>query len=611
MKAATVLLALLLVGLPSGGTAQAPRAKPRAGPPWQLRLPPVGSASDSTARAGATRVALATVTEREPNDSVAQATLIALDDTVAGELKAGPYPEGDEDYFALDLAAGTVVALDIDAFVIGSWIDAVLRLIGPDSVTLVAFSDDWDFSDSYIQYLVPVTGRYFIRLHDWYGRGGPGGFYLLKVGLVPQGPGDPTVALASTPGAFAMAAAATGEFYALAYGSDSYRIYRVTPGGSVSEFARIAPGYAYALVTDGFGDLLVTVNGVGTQTQAFAILRYSPAGRQSVFATGPGYAFPITVGPGGDVWVSGIRTSDRVGRLWRFSPDGTLKDSLVAPEAQDLAFSPAGELHFVSGTTVYKVGPRGPEPVITLNTLSGWSQNLAFDQDGYLYVGAPSNGRIHIYSPDYEVVHAPFAVTNLLGHGDIAFSRTSTGAMTSRLFVASWWFGSVFELNPTGIRAPGFRVGVDLLRLATVGVRSGAVGREYADTVRLQDPPGPVTWSVSWGALPPGLQLDAASGAITGVPIDSGAFRFSVRGVSGTRFGVGTFTIVVTTPAVDVAAAAGHLLGGASLPPDVQRYLDLQGNNNGHYDLGDLSALLRVRGQLPLVVQAQARRAVP
>ncbi len=607
-------VSLWTLALMAAATLSARAQVPWARPGGAARHP---YAAPSRPRPGAVplRVAAATATEQEPNDSISQATLIAVGDTVAGELKHGPYPETDIDYYAVDLAAGTVVSLEVDAYTIGSWIMPVMRLFGPDSTTTVAWSCCAILEiDDYLQYFVPVSGRYFIKVYDWDGRGGPGGFYQLKVGLVPQGPGDPTSVFASTPSAVSVAASAGGDLYVLLQTfADGYRIQRVTPQGSVSELASIPavdPGpYAYALAMDGFGNLLVTVDGV--RPDSFEIRRYSPAGGLSRVFVGHGSAGPITVGPDGDVW-AGVQLwpPDRY-QIWRFSPDGVLKDSVSVPYAASLAFAPSGELHFTAGSTVFKLAAHGAEPVIALDRWPESDLSIAFDRDGYLYVGDPSLSRVHLYSPSYVAVDTPFAVTRISGVSGLAFGRTVTGEMTSRLFVVSGGSPSTLEVNPAGVRAPGFHVGVDLLPLRTAALRSGFMGVAYADTVRLADPPGLVVWRISWGALPPGLSLDSASGVVSGVPVGAGEYRFSVIGTSGGRLGNRTFTLEVGAPAVDVAAAAAALLGGPPLPQDVQRYLDMQGNNNGRFDLADLRALLKARALLPAVVQASSKGRAP
>jgi hypothetical protein len=149
-----------------------------------LRAPPK-SAHSRTARSnghalapvGRGQLDMTTVNESEPNDSIPAADPIALGDAVAGLVS----PEFDVDYFGIDLAAGTTLVLDVDAAQYGSSLDPILGLFDRDSLTMLAFSDDWDGLDSHIEFTIPVTGRYFVGIMDFSAGGGAGYFYSLTV----------------------------------------------------------------------------------------------------------------------------------------------------------------------------------------------------------------------------------------------------------------------------------------------------------------------------------------------------------------------------------------------------------------------------------------------
>ena len=137
-------------------------------------------------------------------------------------------------------------------------------------------------------------------------------------------------------------------------------------------------------------------------------------------------------------------------------------------------------------------------------------------------------------------------------------------------------------------------VGSDLAVDVAVN-RTGYLGVAYADTLHLRDAPGTVAWNQLTGSLPHGMTFDAATGVLAGIPADTGDFTFVVRGLSGTRVGVGHLTIHVTgRPVISPADAATAVLGVAGiLSPELERFLDLQGNRNGKLDVGDLRAYLR------------------
>ena len=62
--------------------------------------------------------------------------------------------------------------------------------------------------------------------------------------------------------------------------------------------------------------------------------------------------------------------------------------------------------------------------------------------------------------------------------------------------------------------------------------RVAVVQRPYADTLRAEGGVGTFTWSVTAGALPPGLSMDGA-GVLSGTATAEGTFRFTARAASG------------------------------------------------------------------------------
>lgn len=598
------LLAALLVSGSAQAQSWASPAKPavEARRPYAAAFRPAGRPPTAIRL----RAARATIVESEPNDSIATADPVTLGDTLTGVVD----PAGDVDYFALDVTGGTRLNLDVDAQALGSPLDPILVLIAPDRVTVLAFNDDFDGLDSRIQFTVSTTGRYFVGIAAFAGGGGPSETYTLIFGSPTPGPGDPTTLFATGLGSPAgMAASAAGELFVV--DPNAARIVRVSPTGSTSDYVFFGLGrIPFDVAIDGFGDLLVASTDSGF-TGGVVMRIANPSAPPTFFARGFTFAGAIAVGPDGDVWVG----DGGCGCLFRFNPVGTRKDSIfVGFFINDLAFSPAGELHFSNGIDqVLKLVGRTPQVVIQAGP---YLEGLAFDRDGYLYVANGFLGEVQLFTPGYQQVGGVFARSNLGGPIDLVFGRTTAGAMTSRLFAANVGFnlqppfaGGIVEMNPAGMRAPGLRVGADLLRVTNAGLRDGVVGADYADTLHVESTPGTPIWSIVQGALPPGLTLSAATGVIAGIPRDSGSFAVSVRVDAGARFGFGGYTIDVARPELTVADAANHLLGANILTPALERFMDLQGNRNGRYDLADFRAYLRAQGQLPTAAAAAARKA--
>jgi uncharacterized repeat protein (TIGR01451 family) len=67
------------------------------------------------------------------------------------------------------------------------------------------------------------------------------------------------------------------------------------------------------------------------------------------------------------------------------------------------------------------------------------------------------------------------------------------------------------------------------IELPSVRERTAQAGVDYALTFHATAGTEPYTWSLVSGAIPPGLSLDTALGAISGTPTTTGAFTFTLR----------------------------------------------------------------------------------
>ncbi|MFN2400054.1 MAG: hypothetical protein ABR543_15650 [Gemmatimonadaceae bacterium] len=399
---------------------------------------------------------LSAAAESEPNNAPASANPANLGDIITGALD----PANDIDWFAIDFTAGTIIELDVDAQSQGSPLDPVIGLFAPDSVTLISISDDFDQLDSRIRFLIPTTGRYFVAIIDFDGEGGAAYTYAINVGTLPPGPGDPVTIFASGLGGPWGIAAGAGEFFVV--DRDTSRILRVGPQGSVSTLAGASViGRPVDIAIDAFGNLLVAgrdLNGSGV------ITRLTLTGQASTFAAGLNGPTAITVGPDGDVWVADLT------EILRFDLTGSPK-GLVARASEtifDLAFSPAGELHFTTNSNgVYKLVNNNIQQVISAPP---FLEGLAFDAAGNLYVANGFEGTISLYSPTYTLLGSnPFARSNLAGPINLAFGLDANGATTPRLFATNYGLttvppvaSSMVEVKTSGVRGPGFKTGISL-----------------------------------------------------------------------------------------------------------------------------------------------------
>jgi hypothetical protein len=131
--------------------------------------------------------------------------------------------------------------------------------------------------------------------------------------------------------------------------------------------------------------------------------------------------------------------------------------------------------------------------------------------------------------------------------------------------------------------------------VSTDSLAPGVMGATYADTLTATGGTNSYVWTVVGGdSLPEGLSLDAGSGVITGYPAEDGGFAMIVEAVSGALTNTDTVYMTITRPSLQTTDVVNHLISPVStLTADEARFLDIIGNNNGSYDVGDLRAYLQ------------------
>src|SRR5438094_1394098 len=157
---------------------------------------------------------------------------------------------------------------------------------------------------------------------------------------------------------------------------------------------------------------------------------------------------------------------------------------------------------------------------------------------------------------------------------------------------------SISQVLPNDVMRFVLRLGGDSLAVATAP-RLGAAqwGYSYSMTLAAACGAGSYTWAPpDSGALPPGLAL-AATGVVSGAPTDTGTFTFRVSVTDGTQTARRSLTLQVVEPtlALQQVLALGFQ-GSAPASDDRRRYLDLQGNANGTFDIGDVARWLARTG---------------
>jgi hypothetical protein len=156
------------------------------------------------------------------------------------------------------------------------------------------------------------------------------------------------------------------------------------------------------------------------------------------------------------------------------------------------------------------------------------------------------------------------------------------------------------------------------ITLAPVSLPGGSVGTAYSQAVSAL-PAGNYSYTVNSGALPPGLSLHAATGAITGTPATSGSFSFTVVAAAGACAGSRSYTLAVGCPNLSFTTASPLAPGQAGIaysqplsvtPAGGYGFSLAQGSLPGgltlHPTTGVLSGLPAFAGTVSFIVKAQA-----
>ncbi|GEM_PF-3878918 len=83
------------------------------------------------------------------------------------------------------------------------------------------------------------------------------------------------------------------------------------------------------------------------------------------------------------------------------------------------------------------------------------------------------------------------------------------------------------------------------LGITTTSLPDGTAGSSYSATVNATGGTTPYVWSISAGALPPGLNLNSSSGAISGTPTSAGTYNFTAK-VTDAAAGTATKSLSIT-----------------------------------------------------------------
>jgi len=204
----------------------------------------------------------------------------------------------------------------------------------------------------------------------------------------------------------------------------------------------------------------------------------------------------------------------------------------------------------------------------TSDTLIDGPQALAYDpSQRLLFVEEYGNNRVSVFDVNPATIANGQSVFAVLGQENFVSAVSGT---TQQIFGSLDGVGMAYDPTARRLYAPdpgNNRIMIFGFARLQPSAPGGVVGTGYNFTIAAYTQ-GTPTFSMASGSLPPGLSLNAATGAISGTPSAPGIFNFSIllsddNGISGTYTHTSSYSVTIN-PASGGGIPPG---GGSSDPP--------------------------------------------
>ncbi len=371
---------------------------------------------------------------------------------------------------------------------------------------------------------------------------------------------DPTTLPAATGGAaYSQTLTASG-------GNGTYT-FSVTagalPGGITLSSAGLLSGTPTVAGSFNFTAQATDGNGF-TGSRAYTLVVNAPA-----ITLAPG---TLPAGSGGVAYSQALTASAGVGSYTFSLSAGALPPGIALSSAGTLSGTPTttGSFNFTvtatdsvgfTGSQAYTFNVAAPTIAITPTTLPAATGSIAYSQT----LSASGGNGGYTYSLTAGTLPPGIALSSA---GLISGTPTTTGSYS---FTVRATDGFGF----TGSQAYTVTVNAPAIVFVQTTLPGGQVAAPYSQTLSAGGGSGTFTYSVTSGALPPGIALSSA-GALSGTPTAAGSFSFTVTATDTFGFsGSQSFTVGINQPVPVVVNDA------ATTPANAPVTINVTANDTG------------------------------